>query len=234
MTTLLGSRIHELRSPRGNRVLFECRDDTTDWMTVNACCAEDEYGVRALVLEGWAIDVGAHIGGVTIGLLADNPGLQVVAVEALPENVASLRRNLELNGFAERCVVYERAAASGKRKVAIRYGDGHEDEQFARLHRFIGGGVWNKDDSPSLSCAPVSLTAIIRDIGSAAFMKIDCEGCEWSFLADKAVEHVREIRGEYHPRDGKGPAELRRLLDQTHVVTLDDSLAFGPFTAVRR
>lgn len=225
----------EFVTPNDHAVSALYRSDTSDWNTISACLHDDEYGLAERSWEGVAIDVGAHVGGATMALLADNPGLRVVAIEALPQNVALLRSNLERNGFLDRVEVIEGAANCGTEPVTIAYGT-NVGTRFVREHRFIGGGIW-QDGGPGgerVSSQPVSLSSIVARYGPISLVKIDCEGCEWSFLDDPAIALVSEIRGEYHPREGNGPAELRALLEATHDVTLDDAEVFGPFRAVRR
>jgi FkbM family methyltransferase len=226
--------IGDFRSPRGVPLTFYGRDGTSDWNTVNACTTADEYGLRDWRGVGVALDVGAHIGGVTLSLLADNPDLIVVAIEAVPENVAVLRRTLAANDpdYADRCHIYNAAASSSPEPVAIKYGfDGNE---VALVHRFIGEIAMEPDVTHNtLHVDPVSLTELVSVFGPIVLMKIDCEGCEWSFLDDPAVKDVAEIRGEWHPRQGHGTARLHELLDATHVVEVESEKDFGPFTAVR-
>src|SRR5947208_16888203 len=85
-------------TPHGRGTSRVTRPGTSDWNTVSACNgSNDEYHLPE-GLQGWALDVGAHIGALTVPLLVDNPGLRAVAIEALPENVELLRMNLERNG----------------------------------------------------------------------------------------------------------------------------------------
>ena len=47
-------------------------------------------------------------------------------------------------------------------------------------------------------------------------LKIDCEGCEWAFLADPAIGKVEIIVGEIHPPGTQ--LQLVKLLTKTHYV----------------
>ena len=214
-------------TPGGHQVTMEYRDDTSDWNTISSILTHDEYTMPR-GLSGVIIDVGSHIGAFAIGAALDNPDAAVIAIEALPENVALIRRNSALN--AAGVVVMERAAGTDGR---IRYGSRVSD--FEAQHYFIGGGVWQDNpDATTIDVPTLSLSRVAEQFGPITFLKIDCEGCEWSFLDDPAVAEVDEIAGEYHPRGGMGPARIRELLEPTHVVTLDDAEPFGPFRAVRR
>jgi len=225
---------HSWMTKGGHSATFDVRDDTTDWNNIFAVVEADEYGLAEHPITGLAIDIGAHVGSVTIAMLLDNPGLHVVAVEALPENVEQIKINLALNRLTDRCRVMEAAASSGDDDVVVAMGGDESD--FEKAHRFIGGMLFDGAGPSGVQvlAKPVSLTAITDVFGDASFMKIDCEGCEWSFLNDPAVARVAEIRGEYHPRQNNGAKRVRELLESTHVVTLDDSTDFGLFRAVHK
>lgn len=223
---MIDAAVIAFASPDGHRVLVACRPDTTDAMTAEACLPADEYGLRGRAFSGVALDVGAHIGAVTLALLADHPDLTVVAVEPLPENLALLRQNLALNGFADRAVVLEGAVGAER----IFYG--RSDSPFAHQHRYIGNADW-QDEAQSVEAQVYSL-ADLRSFGAVALCKIDCEGGEWGFLDSPAVGDVAEFVGEFHTRGANGAQRLHELLDATHEVRVDLSQHSGPFRAVRR
>lgn len=229
MTDVLG--VDTWRSPRGVPVQLAYRPETSDWNTLSAILTHDEYDLPH-GQSGVFLDVGAHIGGWSIGAALDNPDATVVAIEALPENVTLIRHNAKRAGVD--VVVIHGGASCGTEPVTVAYGSTETD--FARAHEFIGGGIWHDDasDRRTIDLDPVSLSSIVAEHGPVRLMKIDCEGCEWSFLDDPAIADVQEITGEYHPRQGLGPLRLREMLEPTHVVTLDDAEPFGPFRAVRR
>ena len=213
-------------TPAGHQVTMEYRDDTTDWNTIAAILTSDEYGLPHDQV-GVFLDVGAHIGAWSIGAAIDNPGSTVVAIEALPENAELVQRNSDLNHAG--VIVLNNAAGTNGR---VLYGT--SDTEFERQHRFIGGADWHGATSAAIELPTLSLSAIVKKYGPVRLLKIDCEGCEWSFLDDPAISDVAEVVGEYHPREGNLPARLRELLEPTHVVTLDDAEPFGAFRAVRR
>src|SRR5213078_4552287 len=161
-------------TPRGNLVTLFVRDNTSDWNTCNSALTEDEYGLRDLYfLKGQkALDVGAYIGSVTIGLAIDNPDLEVIALEAVPPNVELLRLNLELNGLTERVKVIEGAACSPKRKTQnIAYG--YRGSVLAEHHAFVGNSTLLEQatdhDVAKSPCHPLS------EFTPLDFLKIDCE-----------------------------------------------------------
>ena len=82
--------------------------------------------------------------------------------------------------------------------------------------------------------APASLRWVLDtwDIHRVAFLKIDCEGCEWQFLDSPDIDRVDHIVGEYHIGD---LVRLMGLLGGTHIVeTWNEEGGFGMFRAVLR
>jgi FkbM family methyltransferase len=80
---------------------------------------EMQSALSELIKPGMTVyDVGANIGYVTL-MLAKMVGEQgkVYAFEALPDNVERLRRNVELNGFNGRVMIYSGAVAASAGEV---------------------------------------------------------------------------------------------------------------------
>lgn len=223
------------RTPRGRDAVFTHRAETSDWNTIQSICAGDEYGLAALRLSGLALDIGAHLGAATVALALDNPDLDVIAVEAIAENAELAERNVRANGLEDRVTVICAAASKpGTKKATVRWrGTGNENVEH---HAFIGNssiGEWNfPHQSAKVAC--VSLSGLLGD-RDAAFLKIDCEGCEWGALADPAVSRIALIHGEWHPTEGHTRDDLLALLADTHDVTFTGPVQGpGGFVAVRR
>lgn len=218
------------RTPKGNAAQMDVRDGTSDHNTLFSCLTEDEYGLKELDLgEGVALDIGAHAGGVSVGLAVDNPRAKVIAVEALGANVGALRANVEANGVSDRVTVVHAIAGKTKGKGTVRWnfdqGESGQHHRFiANAHRMEGGETEEAD--------VVTLAQLVKMAGgSVAFAKVDCEGCEYDVLNSPAVKDVAEFRGEFHA----GFDNLAHLLEPTHVVTMTSGTeAFGGFRAVRR
>lgn len=222
MNTAPAIELDTWRTPGGLPYNMAVRAQTSDWNTVNACAGgNDEYRLPK-GLAGWALDVGAHIGAVTVPLLLDNPDLHCISIEAIPENVELLRMNLKRNGIEARCRVVEGAAgASGATLERIGYSpDAH--------HRYIGS-VGAQGDAEIM----VPVTSLRAALNMApprriVWAKIDCEGCEYTFFDERWVGDIDYIVGEVH----FGIERLRVLLDPTHIVVGTED--FGAFTAMRR
>ena len=234
-------------SPRGHGASLYVRSRTNDAATVHSTfwapngILHDEYELAKLHLTGWALDIGAHVGSVALALAIDNPDLKVIAVEAVPENAALLQASVEYLALTERVFVISASAGQeGQDFDYIRYG--YYDvpgipEEHAEQVRYIGGLFREHSLSEiTLQVPVVSLEAIRARFGvdRFSFCKIDCEGCEWAFLATPAVESIDLFIGEFHDR-GFGP--LGALLGKTHDVEITKPSAdegIGLFRATRR
>lgn len=215
-------------SPHGHSMMMAYRNGTNDLSAIGATSTlwgfcGNEYLLRDLHdLEGWAIDVGAHVGSVAIALGVDYPDtLRVLAVEALAENCEVMRQSIELNGVSNVIVIEAAAGAKVAKKVPIAYGWSQAeslDDEYVQNSRFIGGML--SDPSGKIAYPPgVTLSSLLKDyhIERVRFLKIDCEGCEWAFLGSPDIGRVDEIIGEYHFGDKMDG--IHRLLDATHEVT---------------
>jgi FkbM family methyltransferase len=216
---------------RGQTGVIYVRDQTSDlslalgtfsnsWAT-----GDDEYDLEHLHVEGVFVDIGAHIGVVSLAVLMDNPGAQAILVEPIPENLAMARRTMAENALADRASYVEAAVG----RSTISYGTTEDD-------RFVGN---IGSHAGEVIVAPlVTLPQLVKMAGGRiAAMKLDCEGGEWNFLRSSAIRHVDLIFGEWHGTTKRrdGPTRLRALLDATHDFTLlTDVGGIGLFRAVRR
>ena len=128
---------------------------------------------------GWLIDIGANIGTQTIYAMLGGKFRGVVAIEPEPGNARILRRNVDLNGFADRVHVVE-AAASGASGTAglMRDKDNHG------AHTIEPGQATIAVDSIAVETKP--LDEILAGLGIAAsdvaMVTMDVEGHELDVL----------------------------------------------------
>jgi len=226
-------------TPHGARIELHYRADTSDWNTLWSCLNEDEYGLRDRRFSGVAFDIGAHIGGVAVGLAVDNPGLLVVAVEPIPANQRLISRNAHDNGV-EVEMVCGAVGAPGERQTKLYHN--FRGSEIAEHHAFIGstenGGNddnWRQasehDTTPVAAFSYSNLAALY---GRPSVIKIDCEGGEYPFLSDPAVANVPLLIGEWHNAGGRTRDDLAALLP-AHDVTFSGPVEGpGGFVAVRR
>lgn len=195
---------------------MDCRDGTSDENICRLVSNKDEYGLGGFDFRGAAIDVGAHIGTVTVPLLLDNPELQVFAVEPVFENVMMLRRNLALNRVDDRATVMP-VAAGIDGTVPISHG-------YKGRHRHIGN-IGEGEPEHTDQIASMSFSTIRAGIGAemVALLKLDCEGCEWDVLDDPDIWRAEMIVGEFHyRRKPDGACRVEDLLADSHRVTFHD------------
>ena len=232
---------HKFSTPNGNAASFLCRSDTVDHIAVDALVNHDEYGFKGRHFTGWALDVGSHVGSAAVLLALDNPDLQVVAIEAVPENAELVVMNVAKNGVSDRVHVVPEAASKHDKTEYITYDYTNPipgtAAEYVRDNRFIGG-LWRQHadhGGKKVKVKAVSLKRILADFGidEIAILKIDCEGCEWAFLSNPAANaHVVEIVGEWHDLQ---PPAIKSLLEATHDVSIvKDDGGIGLFRAVRR
>lgn len=188
-----------------------------------------------------AVDVGAHIGSWSLFVKSKSPDARIVCIEAMPENAALLRENVNhgtegitvLEGMCaytpgEYDMLIDPAATGGstlvKREVdvprageyAIRraYEGGRYDLRFVFEH-----------------CTPFK----IRDYD---LLKLDCEGGEYDILNNAPAEDLTAfhwIVGEYHNELGDIKAALKRLEPWFTVRALNATNAhFGLFCLERK
>lgn len=200
-------------TPRGQPVKMWVRGGTNDWNTTQSCLTEDEYRTKDLHLTGEAIDIGAYTGGVTVGLLVDNPELHVTAVEPLPENQDLILRNLAVNDLLDRCTLIRGAVGIGPVTIRYRYTDSEND----RHHAFVGNAYGS--DAEGTHQSVTYQGTLFSELPKAEFVKIDCEGGLWAVLHQ--MTEVPRIAGEAEPvplPNGEvgSRARLERILGPTH------------------
>jgi FkbM family methyltransferase len=215
------------QTPGNKPASMTYRPGTSDWNTLNACMTEDEYVLRGRRLRGWALDIGAHIGGVTVSLALDNPDLHVIAVEAVPPNVELLRANVRAAGVEDRVVVIEGAVGCAGAPVDVWYG--YRGSEVAEHHAYIGNCSLAYDNGGALDHETahydfaVTLDELLGMTGGEriALAKVDVEGGEYAFLDTRAVSAVDEFVGEWHPVRGNTRDSIVKLLGRTHALSFN-------------
>ena len=239
-------------TPSGKKALLTIRMHTNDNDVAGSVFIQDAYRLKGIEFEGYALDVGAHIGSVSVLLALDNPKLKVVAIEPVPENLALLRENIAQNKLEDQIIVLPCAAGKyGAKTMPIRYGYRHYEnpgdativpDTYTLHHRWVAETFGARGDPEFTIQVPViSLPELIGEYGDISLMKIDCEGAEWEFL-DADCSRVDKIVGEFHallPDDINYTPyvrdQLELMLFKTHSVTFwSDETVVGAFDAVRR
>lgn len=195
----------DFTSPNGLVRTFYYRDGTNDRNTIIACFSFDEYKLLELYKGEQAfIDLGAHVGGVSLLASTLNPQPKIIAVEPLPENVELIKMNSLENGVD--LIIYPMAVhpKSGE-KTRVYYGGGEHD--FVGQENLSG----SKEYAAKRRFAEVD-TISIEDIIQnnkieSCIIKIDAEGIEENLFKNMTQETLNKIKvlvGEYHNSDPKG------------------------------
>lgn len=217
------------QTPGGNTATFVYRTDTTDWNTISSCNTANEYGIPQGA-SGWALDIGAHVGGLTIALGLDNPDMRIIAVEPIPENLELLRLNAAMNGLTDRVTVLDGAVGRG----AIHYG--FSGSEVAEGHRYIGNLTGIAGSPETVVEARVYSLRELVDMagGTIRFAKIDCEGGEWWMLPSPAAAAVEEWVGEWHQVFGNTRDAVADLFGDGFNTWVGQGIGGGAFKAWRK
>ena len=170
---------------------------------------EDAYGLDAISFQRGdvAIDIGSHVGLVSMYLAKRWPFLEIYAFEPHPANWANCAENLLLNDI--RNVSLSREALSGdRRRLTLHTNAGNSGGASA---------VFTLPDSqPTAEVNSVTLRDVFGRVlqpgQRCRLLKIDCEGMEYEILGDcSELDRVDYLAGEFH-EDGQS----RRLEDPRH------------------
>jgi len=235
-------------APNGQSKVFSYRPETNDENVIRSGFCEDEYGVLGLGLKPGdaVVDIGAHIGAVTLLLAASCPGLRIFSFEPILENFELLKKNVQANPYDGEFNIFNEAVWFYDGDEVRMYGGG--ESKGGKIHRFIGSQFLIADylDEKKYAIAPtISLSAIFEEnrIRDCQFLKIDCEGAEYGIFKGcpkEVLAMIERIHGEYHNIDPdriKKPREM--LLKQTKGVFKDETGQpekgqVGPFVFIRK
>jgi FkbM family methyltransferase len=152
------------------------------------------------------IECGAHHGAQTILLSrwVGNTG-KVIAVEPIPENVAILRTNIELNGLENVVVVPEAAGAQCG---------------YVSMRPYSNGSVAYNQNTDTIRMKCITLDKVAADLNvKPTFLKIDVEGYEYQILegSKNLLATTPAVFVEVHTlslaRYGKTFADLWKLIN---------------------
>jgi FkbM family methyltransferase len=147
------------------------------------------------------VDVGANVGTYSLNIANAyrGKGVNVIAIEAHPENYKALCKNIKLNNF--KCVKTVNKAVSDNKGIVAMYeylGYGYS----ARFEACTISNVINRktsDGNSSLQVQSDTLDNILEGV-KVDLMKIDIEGAEVLALkgATKTLKQLRKIIVEIH------------------------------------
>lgn len=178
---------------------------------------EETYQLQRLPpLAGAALDIGAHYGTTGIVLATLNPHLTVLAFEPAPVTFLFLCWNVMANGLRGRVIPHNLAFANDSRPLLLDYAP--DDSTSTRLQSY--GATRTRRNEHVLFSVPVTNFASFLDgctllqSTTVAFVKLDCEGCEFAIVPHNQAffSRVQHLRGEFHacrpPSCTAAPADI--------------------------
>lgn len=160
------------------------------------------------------IDVGAHIGAVSIIVAKLHPGARVIAYEPASSNHARLVENLAANHITNVDAV--QAAVAGTRgTLELMWSEQETAGASAMLPDSAKQSLelqgWHRESVP---CVTLDDLFEHHGVDRCAFLKLDCEGAEWG-IAERAesLARVDTLALELHlpaSRRGEGVAKLQQ------------------------
>lgn len=153
---------------------------------------------------GLVVEVGSHVGMVAIMLSKLNPEAHVIAFEPSLVNRFFVELNLAMNHVKYFHSESRISSATGIVEVRGEAISGNEGQASFQLSP---DADCSKIRSGTIGNYPVrtrTISSILSETGAEKidFMKIDCEGCEWS-VVDKmdgpTYASLNYVTGEYHP-----------------------------------
>lgn len=151
------------------------------------------------------VDIGAHVGIISIYLANKHPDIQVYAYEPMPANFKRLLRNIEANE-TDNVIAVNKAVTSDGRDIEL-YGD---IEKSSGSPSMYGDGT--KTEAKS-----VTLKEIFEEheIVRCKLLKIDCEGAEYEILkgSSETLTQVDHMRGEFHHIEGESIDDLIKFCE---------------------
>lgn len=158
---------------------------------------KDSYNIEAIgFLQGdTIIDIGAHIGIVSIYIAKRFPFVTVHAFEPIPDNFQHLVGNIRMNNVMN--VIPHNLAITK---------DGRDLDMIVNFNNNSGGGTgqlsnMRLSDHHCYTVRSVTLDSVFEDLGinSCRLLKIDCEGMEHEILLNaRYLDRVSYLSGEFH------------------------------------
>ncbi|MFA5031717.1 MAG: FkbM family methyltransferase [bacterium] len=212
-----------LTTPAG--VVFHVRPHSKDCETVFYYWIHGEpvYNVKGLSIpdNSVIIDIGAHIGTVSLRMATAAKNVKVYAFEPFPENFALLKKNICENNLDKVITPYKLAISNINRKrnlfTCTERTDGHT---FYKHKDFKFGKAIN------VNCITLPEFLSKEKIKQVEFLKIDAEGAEYDIFLEGDIsflDKVKKIGMECHPCHPKYKAsDIVRVLRKKGFQVIDE------------
>src|ERR1017187_10064031 len=168
------------------------RENGYDWALVEEIFADHVYRVEAENVKR-VVDLGGNIGLSSLFFAKQYPGAEICCVEPIPDNIALLRRNVEINHLQIRIVTAAVGAKDGKARFELSVDPRQHAVSDSKV---ITPGV------RSVDVEVLSVPSLMRLMGweEIDLLTIDIEGGEVEVLGGRPqwLEKVHCIIGEGH------------------------------------
>jgi len=139
------------------------------------------------------VDIGAHVGLVSMAIARRHPRVAVYALEPMPVTFLLLKRNLGRNRVANVVPLCLAVTADGS-DLHLQMWPGNTGG--------ATGFLWGRsDEATSVDARGTSLDDLFAGLGieRCRLLKVDCEGAEHGILTTTGVlDRVDEVRAEFH------------------------------------
>ena len=191
-----GQTLHRFEA-RGVTLLAFDEDESIAADRIAGELWNDVYGLESIPFAPGdvVVDVGAHVGMVSVYLAKRWPFLRIHAFEPHPANHRNCQANLALNGVDEAVRLSPLAITADGRPVLLQW-----------LPCNTGGASTVFAMPAARSAGPLASTTLARVFASALsaaqrckLLKLDCEGMEYEILAQPGIlERVDYLAAELH------------------------------------
>jgi len=189
LRTLHSLQIH------GVALSFYDEDTSLTALQVTRELLNDIYGFEAIGFQprDIVIDIGAHVGLVSMYLAKRWPSLRIYAFEPHPGNHANCSENLRRNHVTNVCL-FPQGVTSDGRPITLQ------------LLRYNTGGATAVFDLPGADTVGPLLSVTLQDIFERTLasgercrlLKVDCEGMEYEILPSPVLNRVDFFAAEFH------------------------------------
>ena len=190
-----------LRTFEGDRMLgtLVAKELTNDVYRL-ARLSSNDAGCNSHYLRGSIIlDIGGHVGATAILLAILCPNVTIHTFEPVPVNFYALVWNIRMNGLCGRVVPHNVALTESSTPVKVVFSS--DDTTSSRLFHF--GEVYGKGERLEFEVPSMTFDEVLGEVvlgRRVAFVKLDCEGCEYSIVKghEEFWRTVARIAGELH------------------------------------
>ena len=155
------------------------------------------------------VDIGGYIGDFSIYAVRYLGAARVIVYEPTAENFELLKRNVQINGYADRISAVNKAV-SGADEVTLNVQLEENDEVHVSAYWYRGA---QQRKLPSVTLERLFET---HQLDRVDLLKIDCEGGEYDIfpaIPDRLFKRIENIVFEYHRIEGF-ETKLDRILGQ--------------------